>query len=557
MLLGEALLSALKDAGARHLYGIPGDGILPFFEQAESTRILPLVTLSHEPGIGYAADAAARLSGRPGAVAVAHGAGALNLINAVAGAYAECSPLFVVAGYPSVSGREQGALHQFQEHSRDLQSRLFAEITCDRARLTSIEQAPECIGRLIQSCLGHSRPVLLELPGDLTSIPCEPVTLKGPMPYDNDTVKTCAEAILKRLRSASSPMMLVGIEACRFGVEAKVGELSRRLGAPVATTLMSNGTYTALGVPVLGPYLGEVGDPELTSRVESSDGLLMLGAVLSDSPIGPDARRFDDRHTILVANRQVHMGQDGYSNIPLDALVQAMIDQLPERTGAADRRRMVRPVWQADDRPLQARDIAAGINDYVAQNPDTVAMTSDIGDSLFTSLEVSAPRSVVPGAYGSMGFGIPAGIGAQLTTGLRPIILVGDGAFQMTGWELGHCARLGLDPIVVVFNNHSWQTVRFHRPDSRFSELGDWHYAGLADELGGFGIRVTTSRDFKAALRDADQARGSFVLIEAMLEPDAVSPTWRAFEHRQQAGRPLIWEGTRRRASGGAPRAVR
>lgn len=537
MRLGEVLLSALKDAGARHLYGIPGDFILPFFEQVEQSNILPLVTLSHEPGIGFAADASARMSCKPAAVAVTYGAGALNLVNAVAGAYAERSPLFVIAGCPSEAERGSGFLLHHQAKTLDSQYRIFAEITCDQARITRAEDAPEIIARLIRSCETYSQPVLLELPRDMATEPCEPVTLRGPIPFEAEAVNACAEEVLHRLQSAESPVLVVDVEVRRYGLEAEVAELARRLDIPVVTTLMGRGLLAETSVPVLGTYLGEAGDPDLASLVEESDALLLLGAILSDSNFGPSGRRFDVRKAMLVSNRQVDLGYHSYHNVPIGALVQALLDRLPETARRAPPEAPKTPLWEADDQPLTPRDIALGINEFLAESPEPIPLASDIGDCLFTSLDITHTPMVAPGYYASMGFGVPAGIGVQLTTGQRPIILVGDGAFQMTGWELGNCARLGLDPIVVLFNNRRWEMIRVFQPNSQCSELGDWHYAGLADELGGLGLRVATRRDFKAALKEADQARGSFVLIEAMLEPDAVSPTLRQFADRLQAKR--------------------
>src|SRR5205807_5147134 len=121
-----------------------------------------------------------------------------------------------------------------------------------------------------------------------------------------------------------------------------------------------------------------------------------------------------------------------------------------------------------------------------------------------------------PGYYAGMGFGVPAGVGVA-ATGLRPLVLVGDGAFQMTGWELGNCRRYGLDPIVVLFNNCSWEMLRVFQPESAFNDLDDWHFAAIAPFLGGFGERATTRRELKAALERAVARRGVFSLVEVML----------------------------------------
>ena len=135
-------------------------------------------------------------------------------------------------------------------------------------------------------------------------------------------------------------------------------------------------------------------------------------------------------------------------------------------------------------------------------------MTADMGDCLFTAMEIENTALAAPGYYAGMGFGVPAGIGVAAATGERPLILVGDGAFQMTGWELGNCRRYGLDPIVVLFNNCSWEMLRVFQPESKFNDLSDWNFAAIAPSLGGHGERVTTRRELRDALEAAVARRG-------------------------------------------------
>ena len=129
MNLTESLLHALKAHGAHRIFGIPGDFALPYFRVIEESGILPLHTLSHEPGVGFAADAAARVQGGLGVAAVTWGAGALNMVNAIAGAYAEKSPVVVLSGGPGKGESRSGLLLHHQAKTLDSQARIFAEIT--------------------------------------------------------------------------------------------------------------------------------------------------------------------------------------------------------------------------------------------------------------------------------------------------------------------------------------------------------------------------------------------------------------------------------------------
>jgi indolepyruvate decarboxylase len=156
-------------------------------------------------------------------------------------------------------------------------------------------------------------------------------------------------------------------------------------------------------------------------------------------------------------------------------------------------------------------------------------IASDIGDCLFTAMEIAHTDLTAPGYYAGMGYGVPAGIGAQLATGRRALILVGDGAFQMTGMELGNCRRLGIDPVVIVFNNASWEILRAFQPESRFNDLDEWDFAGLAGVLGGVGRRVRTRAELAQAVTAAAASRGRFQLVEVMIPRGVLSPTLARF----------------------------
>ena len=181
-------------------------------------------------------------------------------------------------------------------------------------------------------------------------------------------------------------------------------------------------------------------------------------------------------------------------------------------------------------------DVPTAINDLFDRH-GAMPMTSDMGDCLFAAMEIENTALAAPAYYAGMGFGVPAGIGVAAATGLRPLILVGDGAFQMTGWELGNCRRYGLDPIVVLFNNASWEMLRAFQPESRFNDLDDWKFAAMAKSLGGYGERVTTRRQLRDGLERAVTRRGRFSLIEVMLPRGVTSTTLSRFVSGFKAAR--------------------
>ena len=527
--LGRALLDALRDHGTHELFGIPGDFVLPFFKIIEESQVLPFYTLSHEPAVGFAADAAARFHGGLSAAIVTWGAGAFNLVNATAGAYAERVPVVVISGAPGIHERKSGWMLHHQSREVDTQTRIYREITCDHAVLDNPARAPADIARVLRSAREHSLPVYFELPRDLVTTEIEPVVPLPPSPVDSDALAEAAAAILASLAAAQRPCIMVDVEIRRYGVEAKVAQLAAALGIPVVSTFMGRGLLSGTNL-VHGVYLGAAGEPTITHLVEQSDGLLLLGVILSDTNFAVSEQKIDLRRTILVLNRQVRMGHSTYSDLPMHALIDTLLAQVTgtPRTPIAIPAEHFPTSLPADDSPLVPSDIAAAINDLFATS-GPMPIASDIGDCLFTAMEMRQTDLVAPGYYAGMGYGVPAGLGAQVASGARPIILVGDGAFQMTGFELGNCRRYGWDPIVIVFNNTSWEMLRVFQPESEFNNLSDWRFAELAGPLGGDGTRVHTRAELITALAHAHATRGRFQLIEVMLKRGETSNTLARF----------------------------
>ncbi len=528
MNLTESLLHALKAHGARLIFGIPGDFALPYFRIIESSEILPLYTLSHEPGVGFAADAAARIGCAPAVAAVTYGAGALNMINSVAAAYAEKVPLVVLSGAPGKDEARSGLLLHHQAKRIDSQFEIFKEVTCDQARLDDATQAPAEIARVLASCLRRSEPVYLEIPRDMVAAECAEVVPTVPAVPDREALEACVEDILERLSRARAPVLMVGVEVRRYRLEHRVAQLARRLGLPVVSGFMGRGLL-ADDDRMVATYMGVAGTPEITRLVEESDGLFLLGEIICDTNFAVSQTRIDMRRTIQALDGRVTLGYHTYPEIPLAALV----DRMLERVGTTERPRPAeRPSFPrglvADDAPISPSDVATALNDLLARH-GRMPIASDMGDCLFTAMEIAPTPLVAPGYYATMGYGVPAGLGLQAATGERPLILVGDGAFQMTGWELGNCRRYGWDPIVVLFNNASWEMLRTFQPESRFNDLDRWDYAGIAAGLGGDGVRVDTRAELQTALERAAATRGRFQLIEVTIPRGVLSTTLARF----------------------------
>ncbi len=529
--LAKALLQGLKDHGAREIFGIPGDFVLPFFKVIEESGILPCFTMSHEPAVGFAADAAARFNGGIGVAVATYGAGAFNLVNPIAGAYAERSPVVVIAGAPGANERSSGFLLHHQARSVDTQLAVFREITCDQAVLTDAATAPQEIARVLRSARERSLPVYIEFPRDMVAAATARVPVLARRPASPEALAECVEETLERLAEAKAPVIVVDIEVRRFGAEDRVAALARKLGVLVVTTFMGRGLLADAPEVVRGTYMGAAGDPAITKMVEDADLLLLLGVIMSDTNFALSSRRFDPRRTILAIDREVRIGHHVYPDIPIEELAEALVTQAKPRRTA--KRAPKRPNGyprglKHDAKPIAPSDVATAINDLFDRH-GAMPMAADMGDCLFTAMELENTALVAPGYYAGMGFGVPAGFGIAASMQMRPMILVGDGAFQMTGWELGNCRRYGLDPIVVLFNNKSWEMLRVFQSESKFNDLDDWNFAAIAPSLGGHGTRVTTRRELAEALEAAVARRGVFSLVEVMLPRGVTSKTLEKF----------------------------
>ncbi|MFC0118225.1 indolepyruvate/phenylpyruvate decarboxylase [Pseudoalteromonas xiamenensis] len=528
MTLARVLLQSLKSFGAKQVWGIPGDFILPFFREMEQSQILPVYSLSHEPSVAFAADASGRLHEGIGVLAVTYGAGALNSVNAVAQAYAERSPLVVLAGMPSQSEMELGLQLHHQVKSIDSQVHIFKEITCAQVRLDNLDHAAEKIARALKQCKEQSRPVLIEIPRNMASEHFSELIINRPIeePVCASTEK-CVQDLLHIIGKAQRPIVLAGVEVKRYDVEAQFCRWVSELDVPCFTTLMGKGIAEEFeDSPVQGTYLGEAGDPRVAAIVQQADLVIFVGAILSDSNFAISAETLAGRQAVFIEHREVNLGHYSYHGIALKTILSQLEAFATPKTWAfhlphANNDCDDTLATQGAIAPMMIAEALNRCFDKYGRLP----VASDVGDCLFVSQGLKGTSVVAPGYYASMGFGVPAGFGIQATTGRRPVVLVGDGAFQMTGMELGHCRRYGFTPIVVLLNNQGWEMIRAFAPDSQAADLGLWPFADMAQHFGGVGIRVSSPEALEQALCQAFEDFSQFYLIDVQIPKGCMTPS--------------------------------
>jgi indolepyruvate decarboxylase len=526
MALGDFLVAYLRKIGVTHLFGIPGDLVLRLFLRFGARRGLRVVTLSHEPGVGFAADGYARATGRIGVVCVTYGAGGHNMVNPVAGSFSERVPLLVLSGGPGDEERKLGTLIHHQAKEIESQLRIYRELTCAARLLDDVRTAAETVHELVQTVWREQRPGYLEVHRDMVErripVPKEILAWDGALQFARSDEQNVAEAVrdtAARFNASRRPLVTVGIETFRYKLKRDVQRLAETMGAPVATTVLSRGLPGhALPRRHIGAIRAGISVAS-TAPTRAQSG----GEHRHDLGSGPAVRSLD-----LGVEGRVHVSFHTYTDVHIRDFVRGCCGP----AGAIATRALPRQSAAQSARPAALRVTALlhEVNRFLVDHPRHLVVTES-GDMLFAGLDVRIGRRggyLAQGFYASMGFGVPGALGAQLGSGVRPLVLAGDGAFQMTGPEISHAPRYGIDPIVVVVNNGGWQIFRPVVSRTALLDLPAWPYAELARAWGGMGVRVETAAALRRALADAARCK-SFVVIEACVRPDDHSPVARKY----------------------------
>jgi indolepyruvate decarboxylase len=453
MKLYKVLFDELWNQGVRQIFGIPGDYVLNLYEAFEDDGRFRLVRLSHEPAVGFAADASARITNGLGVCCITYGAGGLNMINSVACAYAEESPLIVISGGPGRLEKRSGQHVHHEVKTYESQFNIYKEVTEYGAIVDDPQMAGGQIRKALDVALQCKRPVYLEIPRDMVF-----ADVTGPTGFehldlqaDEGAVEEAAEEIVGQLNRATSPVLIVGVEVHRYGLRDQIMRLAEQLNVPVASSFLGRGVFPTRHRQFIGTYLGVVSPPALRQIVETSDRLVLLGELVSDVSLGVSADCLRESNLIICAGREVLIKHHRYQNTPLERLIERLLqasELRPKiqvvRVLGTDLSPEVLDPYQ-DDEPITVRHVIRVINQFLEEHPE-FPVVSDTGDCLFASVDIRANECVAPAYYTTMGFAVPAALGLQISSGRRPLVLVGDGAFQMTGSEISHAPQYDCNP---------------------------------------------------------------------------------------------------------------
>lgn len=525
--VGSFLFDYLAAKGVTHVFALPGDFALPTFRWLQQSK-LKTITLTHEPSVGFAADGYARVHGL-GVALVTYCVGGLNMLNSVACAYAEKSPMLVISGGPSPSDRKADELLHHKVRTFDTQRRIYEEVTCANTVLSNPETAAQEIMRVVDEILTQCRPGYIEMPFDVVDMPIKrPHIAKKTKPVsDRENLTTMIADAVTMINGSKRPVIIADIELHRHGLTDLALKVASTFRIPIVSTLLSKSVISETHPLYMGVYSGSFSEKAVQRYVEGSDCLLMLGALITDVFLGMNTANLNRKSTIMATTDRARIGYRSYEHIVLREFLErlAVAPITPRKLKSL-------PQPAPEPKPVKARERTTQVTVtqffrvlglHVGEHNTVVC---DTGDALLGAMQLRTRETsnfIADAYYLSMGFAMPAAIGVMAAQPKnRVFVIIGDGAFQMTGIELSTAAKCGMKPIVFVLNNDGYGTQR-HILDGPFNEILPWNYTKLVEMFGkGIAYKVKTLGALEDAIASALLA-DTLVLIEVVLPRDDCS----------------------------------
>lgn len=526
--VAEFLIERLENAGVKHIFGVPGDYVLQFIQQVSQTKNIKFINTTDENHAGFAADAYARVHGI-GCVCATYNVGALKLCNSVAGAYAEKSPVLVISGSPGLKERNEDFLLHHVVKSFDNQLKIFKHITCHSVILDDATTAGWKIDQALEMLKHNKQPVYIELPRDVADQSLSYDVYRQGTPVekasDEENLKEAYAEITQWIKEAKTPVIMAGVQIARFGLGAALVRFAERHNIPMVTTLLSKSTVNEHHPLFAGVYCGNQTTQEaLRKLVDDSDCLLIFGEMLTDMMLGFQSPKFTKRQTVFCSTEELKVRNHSYTKVKFTDFCNKLFkaDLGKKELPTLPPRKKIEPFVPTTEKITTARFFDK-INSMLT---DQMAVVADIGEVLFGAVELTVIHHhfISPAFYCSMGPAIPGALGLQLAKpNVRPIVLVGDGAFQMSVTELSTILQHKLNPIVFVLNNQGYTTERF-LVDGEFNNIRDWDYHKVTEMLrGGQGAKVETEEQLEAAVAAALKSTTLFV-VNVSVDSKDVSP---------------------------------
>ncbi len=530
--VGDYLLDRLAELGVSEIFGVPGDYNLEFLDHIVAHPAIRWVGNANELNAGYAADGYGRLRGMS-AVVTTFGVGELSAANAIAGSYAEQVPVVHIVGGPSkdAQGTRRALHHSLGDGDFEHFFRVSREITCAQANLMPATARRE-IDRVLSEVREQKRPGYILLSTDVARFPTEPPG--DPLPlYTGGTSPRALSLFIQAATELIADKRVTVLADLLVHRLQMVKELEALLAAdvvPYATLMWGKSLLDESSPNYLGIYAGSASAPAVRAAIEEAPVLVTAGVVFTDMVSGFFSQRIDPARTIDVGQYQSSVAGQVFAPLEMGAALGALAEILVRRPTTSppvlapspDEPPPETAQTPARDQPLTQQMLWDRL--CAALTPGNVVL-ADQGTSFYGMADHRLPQGVTfigQPLWGSIGYTLPAALGAGVAhPDRRTVLLIGDGAAQLTVQELGSFSREGLSPVIVVVNNDGYTVERaIHGETAPYNDIVSWKWTELPNALGvanHMTFRVQTYGELDDALTAAAEHRDRMVLVEVVL----------------------------------------
>lgn len=496
----EIIVKCLIEEGVDTVFGYPGGAILPFYDKLRDEKRINHILTAHEQGASHAADGYARATGEVGVCVATSGPGATNLVTGLATAFLDSVPLIAITGQVSKSMIGTDA---FQEV--DITG-ITIPVTKHNFLVKTVEELAQTIRLAIQIAKeGRPGPVLIDIPRDVQMAMAEYTEEKLPELATEKPNLLKVERAADAINKAKRPVMLIGGGIISSNCEYKAMELAEKLEIPVVSTLMGIGPCSAYRRISLG-MSGMHGHEKSNKAVKESDLILAIGSRFNDRLTDNKATYGEHKTIIHIDIDPAELDKNIYSSIGISGDARLGIDALTNRCERKDLKEWWSLIdswktWEEDGGDEETPKFFRALNPVLKGK--NYIVTTDVGQHQMwaaQNLKIEFARQfLTSGGLGTMGFGLPAAMGAQFSKPeSRVISISGDGGFKMTGSELFTIASYGVPVIAIVFNNSGLGMIRQLQKvflDERYTacELpGYMDFVKYGEAFGISGVKVDT-----------------------------------------------------------------
>ncbi|EEP9807063.1 indolepyruvate decarboxylase [Salmonella enterica] len=485
--VADYLLDRLAGCGIGHLFGVPGDYNLQFLDHVIDHPTLRWVGCANELNAAYAADGYARMSGA-GALLTTFGVGELSAINGIAGSYAEYVPVLHIVGAPCSAAQQRGELMHHTLGDGDFRHfyRMSQAISAASAILDEQNACFE-IDRVLGKMLAARRPGYIMLPADVakkTAIPpTEALTL--PAHETQSGVETAFRYHARQcLMNSRRIALLADFLAGRFGLRPLLQRWMAETPIAHATLLMGKGLFDEQHPNFVGTYSAGASSKEVRQAIEDADRVICVGTRFVDTLTAGFTQQLPAERTLEIQPYASRIGETWF-NLPMVQAVSTLRELCLECAFAPPTPRSAGQPVRIDKGELTQENFWQTLQQYL--KPGDILLV-DQGTAAFGAAALSLPDGaevVVQPLWGSIGYSLPAAFGAQTACPDRRVILIiGDGAAQLTIQEMGSMLRDGQTPLILLLNNDGYTVERaIHGAAQRYNDIASWNWTQIPQAL--------------------------------------------------------------------------